>query len=114
VRNILDRHARLESSETKLWRSSRGVHSGASSPAAAATGPEGTPHVARVEFRAVSSGEHQNVVNPPLPHPNPLGQLALLIGASRSIGSTDGASRSGGRFPGTWDSWSRAHTTLDL
>ena len=37
-----------------------------------------------------------------------------LIGMSRSIGSTAAANRSGGRFPGTWDRWSRAHTTLDV
>jgi hypothetical protein len=73
----------LESSETKLCRNSRGVHSEASIPAAARHGPEGTPHIGRVELGAVSSGEHEIVVNPSLPHPNPLGQLGLSVFAER-------------------------------
>jgi hypothetical protein len=46
-------------------------------------GPEGTPHIGRVELGAVSSGEHQIVVNPLLSHTNPLGDLALSVFAER-------------------------------
>jgi hypothetical protein len=56
----------------------RGLQSGCSRH-----GPEGTPHIGRVELGAVPSGEHQIVVHPPLPHPNPLAQLALSVFAER-------------------------------
>ena len=42
-------------------------------------GPEGTPHIGRVELGAVSTGEHQIVVNPPLAHPNSLSQLVVSV-----------------------------------
>jgi len=73
----------LESSETKLCRNSRGVHSESLQSGCSRQGPEGTPHIGRVELGAVASGEHQIVVNPPLPHPNPLAQLALSVFAER-------------------------------
>src|SRR4029453_12943067 len=36
-----------------------------------------------IRLGAVSTGEHQIVVNPPLPHPNPLGKLAFSVFAER-------------------------------
>ena len=57
----------------------RGVHGEASRSGFSRHGPEGTPQIGRLELGAVSSGEHQIVINPPLSHPNPLGQLALSV-----------------------------------
>ena len=45
--------------------------------------PERTPYVRRVELGPVSSGEHQIVVHPPLPHPNPLAELMVSVLAER-------------------------------
>jgi hypothetical protein len=73
----------LESSETKLCRNSRGVHCEASKASRSRHRPERTPHIRRVELRAVASGEYKIVVNPPLPHPSSLGELAAPMLAQR-------------------------------
>jgi hypothetical protein len=69
----------LESSETKLCRNSRGCPLRSLQAGRSRHGPERTPHIRRVELRAVPSGEHEIVVHPPLPHPNSLTQLAVSV-----------------------------------